>query len=78
MTGVKLTHFTHSREVTASSQLFGNPDGNNYSLFLGRDFCQGIVMDILNGDLALICNEVQVPILDMGYWNYNMIDDYQW
>ena len=66
----------YQEDLHASSHLFGYPDVNNYSLFLGRGFCQGIVMDILNGTLSFICNEVQLPMLHLGYWNYNMIDDY--
>ena len=35
-------------------------------------------MGTLNDYLDFSWHEVKVPVIDTGYWNGTMIDDYQW
>ena len=63
--------------VTTIFHMVDKPDGNMYDLILGRDFNSGIGLDILNGDLASIWYGVKVSMVEIGYWNNKIVDDYQ-
>ena len=78
MTGLKLPHITHSREVTVIFHFFDKPDATRYELILGSHFKHIIGIEILNGALYFIYHEIQATMVDMGYWNYNIIDDYKY
>ena len=75
---LKLLQFTQSREVTEKYQIFDKPDHTRYGFTLGRDFKQYIGLVNINSDLAFICNELQVTIVDIRYYNNTIIYCYQW
>ena len=77
VTGFELSQLSHSREMAVSFNLFDNTDGTRYCIILVREFMKGIGLDIMNSALSLIWNELKVPMVDMGYWDDNMIDESQ-
>ena len=78
VTGLNLPQLIHSSEVTEKFHLIDKTRGTRYDIVLGMGFQQGIGMDIMNGALDFRWDEVQVPMVDMGYWNDTTIDKYQW
>ena len=77
VTRINWTQLSHSRGLTDNSQLFDKTDGIRYRLVIGRGLYQVIGLGIMNGSVYLIWNELQVPMVDMIYWNDTMIDNYQ-
>ena len=72
MTGLKLPQFTRSSEVTESFDIFDKPGGTRYDLIIGRDFQQGIGLEIINCDPYFSWHELHIPMVDMVYWNYTI------
>ena len=78
VTSLKIKYFAQSREVTTNFHFFDKPIGTGYDLILGGDFQKFVVLNILNGNLAIRWHEVQVIMVGMVYYNYIVINDYQW
>ena len=69
VTGIKLPQFTQSRSVTKKFHLYDKLDGTRYEIIIERDFQKGIGMDILNGALDFIWNEIKEPMLQEDILN---------
>ena len=61
--------------MTVIFHLFEKPDVTSYGLILGVYLQKTIVPDIFNGPIYSSWYEVQVPMVDMVYWNNTIIGD---
>ena len=63
--------------MTVAFIFYYKPDDTKYPHILGSDYQKGIKIYILNGTLALICYELQFPVVDIRFSSYTAIEYYQ-
>ena len=73
--GLRLPQFTTKRKVDFEFNLF-EKEKCGYDFILGRDFGQGLGINVLNDSKTFGWDKVEILMVPRGYWNDQRIENF--
>ena len=74
---VRLPQFTTKRSFRATFNLFTPSNDTKYDIIIGRDIMQELGLDVLNSSRTFRWGEIEVPMVERGYWDRKAINDFK-
>ena len=74
--GLQLPQFTTRRSFNAKFHLFRGSKKERYDVIIGRDILQSLGIDIINSKRTFKWDDIEIPMMPMGYWKRSRINTY--
>ena len=74
--GLMFPQFTTQRKFAYNFHLFKGSKNDKYDVIIGRDLMQALGIDILNSRRTFKWDDIEIPMMPMGYWNRSRINNF--
>ena len=73
---LQFPQFTTKRSFNHTFHLFKGAKTDKYDVIIGRDLMQALGIDILNSRHTFKWDDIEIPMMPMGYWKQSRINNF--